>query len=124
MNRDALNVAMTVAPDLRLRTGAVTNGLSGGHAAIVMQADDLAVVVGEVLRRVRLEIAFRRHLAIAERQEQEAVAVERDLAAEMSAALRDRFEELLHVGEPIVLEAPANQRRRRLRCRRRSASSR
>ena len=46
---------------------------------------------------MRFEVAFRRHLAIAERQEQEAVLVERDLAAEVVAALRDGLEELLDV---------------------------
>ena len=44
---------------------------------------------------MRLEVALGRHLTIAERQEQEAVLVERDLAAEVAAALRDRLEQLL-----------------------------
>ena len=78
-----------------------------------MEADHLAVMVGEVLRRMRLEVALGRHLAIAERQEHEALLVERDLAAEVAAALRHRLEQLLHVGQPIVLEPPADQRGRR-----------
>ena len=67
-------------------------------------------MVGEVLRRMLLEIALGRHLAIAERQEHVALVVERDLAAEVAAALRHRLEQLLDVGQPIVFEARANQR--------------
>ena len=88
-----------------------------------MQADDLAVVVRQILRRMRLEVAFGRHLPIAERQEQEPVPVERDLAAEMVAALRDGLEELLDVGQPIVLEAAADRGPSSPGCRRRRASS-
>ena len=95
MNRQALHVAMAVAPDFRPRAGAGHERIVRRHAAVVVQADDLAVMVGEVLRRMRFEVAFRRHLPIAERQEQEAVLVERDLAAVVVPALRDGVEDLL-----------------------------
>ena len=109
MNRQPLHVAMAVAPDLRPRAGAGHERIVRRHAAVVVQPDDLAVMVGQILRRVRLEIAFGRHLPIAERQEQEPVPVERDLAAEVTAALRHGLEQLLDVGQPIVLEAAADR---------------
>src|SRR5688500_19378229 len=68
-------------------------------------------MIREVLRRMRLELAFRRYLAIAERQEQVAVAVEGDLAAEMVAAFGHRFEELFDTGQRGAVEAAAYQRR-------------
>ena len=105
---------MSVAPDLRTRAGAADERIVGRHAAIVVQPDDLAVMVREILRRVRLEVPLGRNLPIAERQEQVAVLVERDLAAEVSAALRHRLEQLLDAGEPIVLEPAAHERGRRL----------
>ena len=113
MNREALDVAVTVTPRFGKRAGLLHERIVGGHPAIVMQADHLAVVIGEVLRRMLLEIAFGRHLAIAEREEHIAVLVERDLAAKVAAAFRHRLEQLLDVGQPIVLEARADQRRRR-----------
>ena len=67
-------------------------------------------MVAEILRRVLDEIALGRDLAIAKRQEHMALAVERDLAAEVAAALRHRLEQLLDVRQPIVFEARANQR--------------
>ena len=69
-------------------------------------------MVGEILRGMRLELAFGRHLPITEGEEQEPVLVEGNLAAEVSAAGGYRLKELLNVGDPIVLEPPADERGR------------
>ncbi len=87
MDGEPLHVAMSVAPDLRPRAGAVDERIVSRHAPVVVQPDDLAVVIRQILRRMRLELAFRSDLPVAERQEQVPVAVEGDLAAEMVAAL-------------------------------------
>ena len=81
MNRDALDVAVAVAPNLGLRPGTADERVVRGHAAIVVQSNQLAVVIGQVLRRVRLEVALGWNLPVAERQPEIAVPVERNLAA-------------------------------------------
>ena len=106
---------MTVAPRLRQCAGAPGERVIRRHLAIGVQADDLAVVIAEVLGRVRLELAFGRDLAIAKREVQITVPIERDLAAEMIAALRPRLEQLLQSGERRAIEAAAHERGRRLR---------
>ena len=78
---------MAVAPDLRFRAGAVDERIVRRHPAIVVQPDDLAVMIRQVLRRVRLEVALGRHLPIAQRHEKIAGLVERHLPAEVAAPL-------------------------------------
>src|ERR671921_333292 len=63
---------------------------------------------------MRLERTLRRYLAVAERQEQVTVAVERDLAAEMVTSFSHRFEQLFDAGQRGAVEAAAYQRRSRL----------
>src|SRR5687767_8773262 len=65
VHEHSLHVAMSVAPDLRLRSWAIHERVVRGYASVVMQADDLALVIGEILRGMRLQLSFRRHLAIA-----------------------------------------------------------
>ena len=114
MDGDPLHVAVAVAPDLRPGAGATHERVVGRHTPVVMQPDHLAVMIRQILRGMRLELAFRRYLAVAERQEQVAVAVESDLAAEMVAPFRHRFEELLDARQRGAVEAAAYQCRRRL----------
>src|SRR5690606_28093112 len=83
-----------------------------GHAPIVVEADDGAVMIREILRGVLLEIAFGRNLAIAESEEQVAVLVEDNLSAVVAAPLRYGLEQLLDARQPIVLEASADERGR------------
>src|SRR5690606_38206796 len=111
MNRNALHVAMSVRPDLRLRIRLADKRVVRRHLPIVMKADDGAVMVAEILCGMRLQVAFRRHLTVAQREEQEPVLVERDLAAVMATPAGHRLEKLLDVGQPVVLEAATNQRR-------------
>src|SRR5688572_27920183 len=66
-------------------------------------------MVAVVLWRMLLEMALRRHLAIAQRQEHVALAVEGDLAAEVAAAAGYRLEQLLGVTQPIVLETGSDE---------------
>src|SRR5688572_28762097 len=73
---EALRVAMAVAPDLRARALATDERVVRRHAAVVVEAQDLALVVRQVLRRVGFEVALGRRLAIAGRQEEEALLVE------------------------------------------------
>jgi hypothetical protein len=109
MNGQALHIAMTVAPDLRARSRTAHERIVGWHAAIVVKPHDLAMMVRQVLRRVRFEVALGRHLPVAEREEQIAVLVERDLPAVVTSPFRNGVEQLLHVHQAIVLEAGANQ---------------
>ena len=67
-------------------------------------------MIRQILRRVRVKLAFGWNLPIAEGQEQVAIAVKRNLSAEMVASLSDPLEQLLHARQPIVLEAAADQR--------------
>ena len=72
-----------------------------------LEPEDLAVMVGEVLRRMRFEVAFRRHLTIAKRQEEKAVPVECDLSAVMTAALRNVDAIFARATPPAVLQETA-----------------
>src|SRR5688572_15196848 len=114
MYGQSLNVAMSVAPDLRPRAGAGHKRIVRRHSSIVVEADDLAVMIRQILRRVRVKLAFGGNLPIAEGQKQVAVAVKRNLSAEVVASLGDRLEQLLHAGQPVVLKAAAYQRGPRL----------
>ena len=109
MDGEPLHVPMSPAPDLRPGAGAVDERIVGRYAAVVVQPDGLAMVIRQILRRVRLEVSLGWNLPISERQKEEAVLVERDLAAEVPAALGDRLEQLLHTRQPIVLEAAADE---------------
>ncbi len=108
VDRQALGVPVPVAPDLG--TGAVPpdEGIVGGDPAVVVQADHDAVVVGEVLGRVALQVALGRGLAVAHRDEEVALAVEGETGAVVAPAPRVGLEDLLHVREAVVLEAPAH----------------
>jgi hypothetical protein len=57
-----------------------------------VKPDDLAVMVRQILRRVRVKLAFGRNLPIAEGQEEVAIAIKRNLSAEVpSAGCRRNF---------------------------------
>ena len=82
MDGEPLHVAVAVAPDLRLGAGASHKRVVTRHPPVVVEPDHLAVMVRQVLGRMRFELAFRQYLAIAERQEQIPAAVEGNLAAD------------------------------------------
>ena len=67
-------------------------------------------MVGEILRGMRFEIAFGWNLSIPKREKEVATLVEGQLAAKVSSSLRDRFEQLLDIREPVILESPADER--------------
>ena len=94
VDRRGLDVAVAVRPDFGLGVFVADEGIVGRHRAVGADADHLAEMAGEILRR-RLEVA------LARRQEQRAVAGDRDARAEMEAALDRRLlaENHLHVGE-------------------------
>ena len=88
-----------------------------GDASIVVDADRAAVVTGQVLRGVRLEVAGGGPLPVAQRHEQVAVAVEDEAPAPHRTAIgpvpgRVRVEQFLDVAQPVVLEPAAGDRDR------------
>src|SRR5690606_3845546 len=115
MDREALRVAVAVAPDLGQCALAVHERVVRGDAAVLVQADDGALVVREVLRRVLLgRLPGGRRAAVADAEEDVAAAVEGEARAEVEAAAapRLRHEDLLHVHEAIALEQAARDRGR------------
>ena len=96
MEREALRIAVAVAPDLGLRARSADERIIRRNRAVGSDANDLADVVGEILRLVaRTEV-------IAHGQEQIVVGALRDATAEVIAARKRTFltEDRLHVVEP------------------------
>ena len=56
MNRDSLHIAVAVTPDLRLRPVALHEWVVFRNPPIVVEPNYLAVMVGKILRGVRLEV--------------------------------------------------------------------
>jgi hypothetical protein len=102
MQGRALDVAIAEREDLGPRAGALRERVVGGHAPVVVQAQDLAGVVVEALRAVLLA-------AVAERHEEVTLAVEYQFRAEMAPAARFRLhsEDRLHLDEAIPREPRA-----------------
>ncbi len=90
-----LDVAMAVRPDLRLRVAAADEGIVARHAAIRIEAHDLAEVTVQILR---MHASFRQR-ALAERQEQFAIGREHDARAEVQFRIPRRHlaEDHLHL---------------------------
>ena len=104
MQGGALHIAVAQREFLRLRTGATDEGIVGGHAAVVVQADHRTRVIIEHLRA-------RLVTTVAEGQIDHAFAVKHDAAAEMLAGAGFRFhgEQDLHAGHSITVEFAARQ---------------
>src|SRR5215207_4322680 len=84
MDREALDVAVPVGPDLGPRTRAVHEGVVGRYGAVRVDADELAQVVRKVLGGIELE-------AFAGGDEQLAVGREGKARAEMESARDGRL---------------------------------
>src|SRR5690606_32615247 len=112
VNEQALRISVPVAPYLWQRAGLTHEGIIDRYPAIVMQADRGAVVSSQALCRVLRKIPTRRCLAIAHRYEEVAVAIERQSRTVMTTTLAPyaRLEDLLHPGQPVVLEAGPDHR--------------
>src|ERR1700704_2587525 len=80
MEREALRIAVAVAPDFRLRAWSADERIVRRHRAVRPDANELAEMIGEVLRLVAAAEV------IARGQEQIVVARLRDAAAEVVAA--------------------------------------
>ncbi len=100
MQRRALHIAVAVGPDFRLGVLAPDERIVGRSGAVRRDAHDLADVIAEVLRLLRIGAV------IAQRQEQVVVRRLHDAAAEMPAARRRSFlaEDHLHVVELVTGE--------------------
>lgn len=85
MQRQALRVAMAVAPYRRVGTGAADEGVVLGHGAIAGDADDLAVGFVELLGAIAMVTAF------ADAGVEEAIAADDDARAEVLAAVVSRL---------------------------------
>ena len=62
---DSLRIAMSIAVNLWQGISATDKRVVAGHAAVVMQADHSAVMIGKILRWMRLEVTRGRCLAVA-----------------------------------------------------------
>src|SRR5215207_10237525 len=109
MDRRGLDVAVAVGPDLRARIAAADEGVVLRHGAVRVDAQNLAQMTGEVLRRIELE-------ALAGGDEELAVAREGKARAEMVAAADLRHLAKDHLGaferRRRFVEASARHRRR------------
>ena len=103
VQRRALHVAVTQAPQLGRRTGAANEGVVGRHAAVGLDADDLAQMVGG-----RLRVVLARE-AVAQAHEQTAIPREHEARAAVQAAahLGQLPEDDLHVGHALAIEPAA-----------------
>ena len=104
MNREALRIPVPVTPDLRPGVGAVDKRIVGGNAAVVMDSVDGAMVVGDILGGVSLQISAGRYLSFSDRDDKEAVTAEGESRTVMSATSRHRVEDFFYIPEAIVLE--------------------
>ena len=109
---EALWVSVSVTPDLGERSLCSDERIVGGNAPIVMQPDHDAVMVRQVLRRVRIQITRRGGLPVSGGDE-DVTVVEDDAGAVVAIAHGLRREQLLYVREPIVLERAADESRPR-----------
>ena len=109
-------IAVAVRPDLGECALATDERVVGRHASVVVQAQHLAVVRGQILCRMALQI-LRIDLAIADGDEEVAVAVERQARPVVAFALGPRlgFDDGLHAVQAVVFEAAADDGRRALR---------
>src|SRR4029077_15007981 len=101
MHNQALRIAMSVAPDLRLRILGANERIVRRNAAIIAQAKNLAGVIVELLRPVLV-------MALANRQEQ--ITVEKTHpSAVVEAIFRECVgsENALAVDEFVVAQAEA-----------------
>jgi len=110
MHGHALGVAVPVGVDLRQCAGFPNKRVVRRHPAIVVQSHGCAVVLRQILRRMRGEIASRGPLPIAQRDEQIAGLVEGEATTPHRAAIGPiprlaGVEDLLRAREPVVLEA-------------------
>ena len=119
----ALRIAVAHAPDFRQRARAAHERIVLRHAAVVVQAQDLALMAGKALRRVPFEVRIHRAArrareqarhAVADRHEQMSLAVERDARAEVTRRVVPglRFEDFLRIDELVALELGTHQRGR------------
>jgi hypothetical protein len=76
-----------------------------------MKSNRRAMVVPEILGGVRFQVAPRRRLAISHGNEEKTFPVKRQAGSVMPVPLRHGFEDLLHVGQAIVLESATNHGR-------------
>src|SRR6266852_5975122 len=84
MQREALRIAMAKTPDFRLGALPSDEGIVRRHRAVRPDANDLAEVVGKILRLIPLGEM------LAQRQEEIVVESLRDAAAEMIAGRERR----------------------------------
>ena len=113
VDEQPLRVPVPVAPDLGQGAVLPDERIVVRHPAVVMEAKRDPVMVRQVLRGVRRQIAPRARHAIAHRDEEVSVAVPGEAPPVVTAARRPRHEDVLDPGEPIVLEPPPDDRGRR-----------
>jgi hypothetical protein len=106
----SLLVAMAVAPDLGQRARLADERIVLGNASVIVQADDDAVMIRQVLRRMRFEVAGGRHLPVAHGYEHVAVRVEDDARPVVATTAGLGDEDLLDVEKGAVLETAARHR--------------
>ncbi len=107
----ALRVAVAVTPDLRQCLGVLHERVVGRYATIVVQTDDHAVMIRELLCGMRGQVACGRYLAVAHADEQIALLVKGQAGTVVPAAAGLRHENIFHVAQCAIAIAAANDRR-------------
>ena len=101
---------MAISPDFRKRIVTTDERIVIGHAAIIMQAHYDAMVIAEILCRVRVEITGGGHLAVSGGEKQITVIVEHHFAAIVAPADCLSRKDFHHIRQPVVLQTSANYR--------------
>ena len=77
IDHQPLRIAVPVAPDFGPRVVPADEGIILRHAAVLVQANDHAMMIGQILCRMRLAVPLGGNLAVANRDEQGAVSIKR-----------------------------------------------
>ena len=120
--RHPLRIPVAPRPYLGVNPLAAHERVVFRDPAVVAEPDRAPVVVRQILGRVRIQVACRRPLPVAQGHEQVAVVVEDQASAPHRASVgpvpeRVRVKQLLDIREPVVLEAAAGDRDRAQRVR-------
>ena len=117
MDRQPLRIPMPIAPDLWLYSSLVNKGVVRRNTPVIVDADDRAVVVGKVLRRMSLQVSTRWYLAIADGDKQVTVPVECQTTTVVSPSPRVCLKDLFDLDEVVIFEPTSyDGRRRPFRC--------
>ena len=112
----ALGVPVSVAPDFGKYIAFTHKGIVGGHASVVMEANDCAVVVRDILCGVGLQVSGGGRLRFSDRHEQVPLLIELEPSSVVARTTPGfRHEDVFDICESVILETPPGDRRRGVR---------